>query len=182
MTLGERLTRARLAYQTSIQAKKSTVTDFAGRLGIRTTSLHDLESGKSRAPSAETLLRLRDLGINVDYVVRGIGQPLTSLLSPAAAALPAQFSEIYASLDDYHRNLWVALGRLLVDASGANVAPPKDANEVHSLASIFRDSMATPRAYNALTQRGPEDDKNQGAVGGAAGDSPARPRGARRKG
>lgn len=68
-TIGERIRAAR-------EAKGLSQAELARRLGIRGPSLNNLESGESGKPSAETLLRMRDEGINPDYIMRGRGPKL----------------------------------------------------------------------------------------------------------
>jgi len=68
-TVGERIRKAR-------EAKGWTKAELARQLRISAASVNDLESGKSGAPKSETLLRMRDAGINPDYVMRGRGNKL----------------------------------------------------------------------------------------------------------
>jgi len=73
--LGERLRLAREELQRA-KGEKLNQAAFAREIGIAPSSLHDLESGQSSAPAAETLLAIRDQGISPDYIVRGKGPKL----------------------------------------------------------------------------------------------------------
>lgn len=68
-TVGERIREAR-------EAKGWSQAELARRIRVRPPSVSQLESGDSGAPSSETLLRMRDAGINPDYIMRGKGPKL----------------------------------------------------------------------------------------------------------
>lgn len=68
-TVGERIREAR-------EAKGWSQAELARRLKVKPPSVSQLESGDSGAPSSETLLRMRDAGINPDYIMRGKGPKL----------------------------------------------------------------------------------------------------------
>lgn len=71
--VGDRLRRAREELQQREGEPRPNRSKFARELGITPASLSDIESGESKEPSSETLLALRDRGINPDYVMRGKG-------------------------------------------------------------------------------------------------------------
>lgn len=68
-TIGERITEVR-------QAKGWTKAELARQLKVEPPTVSQLESGKTKAPSSENLLRMRDLGINPDYIMHGKGPKL----------------------------------------------------------------------------------------------------------
>jgi len=68
-TLGDRIKAAR-------EAKGWSKAELARRLEVTAPTVSQLESGSSGAPSSETLLKMRDVGINPDYIMRGKGQKL----------------------------------------------------------------------------------------------------------
>lgn len=72
-SVGERLRETREAIQLKEGEKKPNRAKFARELKMTAASLSDLESGESKLPSSETLLKIRDRGINPDYVMRGKG-------------------------------------------------------------------------------------------------------------
>jgi transcriptional regulator with XRE-family HTH domain len=81
-TIGSRLRQAREELQKKESEKggrsaRPNRSQFAREIGISAAALSDLESGKSKAPSSETLLRIRDRGINPDYVMSGKGPRFT---------------------------------------------------------------------------------------------------------
>jgi transcriptional regulator with XRE-family HTH domain len=68
-TIGERIKEAR-------EAKGWKPADLARALKLSAASISQLESGKSGAPSADTLLKMRDKGLNPDYIMRAKGPRL----------------------------------------------------------------------------------------------------------
>lgn len=68
-TVGDRIKAAR-------EAKGWNQAELARRLNVTAPTVSQLESGSSGAPSSETLLRMRDVGINPDYIMRGKGQKI----------------------------------------------------------------------------------------------------------
>lgn len=65
MTIGERLKVAREELQVA-EGIKPNQAAFAREIGIEPPSLSGIESGDSGAPSSQTLLAIRDRGINPD--------------------------------------------------------------------------------------------------------------------
>lgn len=55
------------------EAKGLSPAEFARLLGIKQPSLWGLENGETKRPSASTLLAMRDLGINPDYIMKNKG-------------------------------------------------------------------------------------------------------------
>lgn len=74
-TIGERIRIAREALGYTDQKRKRTA--FAKLIGISAPSLHDLESGESDAPSAQTLMRMEAKGINPRFIMYGTQPVLT---------------------------------------------------------------------------------------------------------
>lgn len=64
--IGERIIAAR-------KGRRLSQAEFARRLRIKQPSLSQLESGESGAPSSETLQRMKEQGINPDFIMRGKG-------------------------------------------------------------------------------------------------------------
>lgn len=58
------------------EVRKMTQVDLARELGIKPPSLRGLESGRSKAPSAETLMKLSAvLQANPEWIMKGKGDP-----------------------------------------------------------------------------------------------------------
>lgn len=68
-TIGDRIREAR-------EAKGWTKAELARQLKVEPPTISQLESGETKSPSSENLLRLRDLGINPDFIMRGKGPKL----------------------------------------------------------------------------------------------------------
>jgi transcriptional regulator with XRE-family HTH domain len=68
-TIGDRIKAAR-------EAKGWNQAEFARQLGVKPPSITQLENGKTRRPASETLLRMRDAGINPDYIMKNKGPVL----------------------------------------------------------------------------------------------------------
>jgi transcriptional regulator with XRE-family HTH domain len=88
-TIGERIKLAR-------EAKGMKQAELARALKIAAPSLHQLEAGISKEPSAQTLLALEDLGINPRYVMQNKGPMLLSDFErrQELEALVGQISEL----------------------------------------------------------------------------------------
>lgn len=154
-TISQRLREARRPYEAAHPRHKPTARAFAALLKISSPSLHDLESGESKRPRTETLMRLRAIGISVDYVIHGIGPPL---LTETDADL-AQARRIIASLDDRQRRLWMAIGLLLVQKLPVTV-PPAVADEEaddSEFAKVWERSQTVDDAFHVLTGGGSDD-------------------------
>ncbi len=68
-TIGDRIRAAR-------EAKGWNKAELARKLKVKPPSVTQLESGDSGAPSSETLMAMRDVGISPDYIMRGKGPKL----------------------------------------------------------------------------------------------------------
>ena len=75
--IGRRLRETREELQKREGLKKPNRAKFAREIKIAPASLTQLESGSSARPASETLLKLRDRGINPDYIMRGKGSKFT---------------------------------------------------------------------------------------------------------
>lgn len=163
-TVGDRIKAAREAHQTAHQAPKRTITAFARLLRIAAPSLHNLESGKSAAPSAETLLRMRDLGLNIDYIIRGRGQPLCD---PAVATSDPDLiaaRDILSTLDNRSVQLWFAIGKLLHQELSVSVEPAaKQGEAADEFAELWERSRQIQEDLNKLRTGG---DRDKGRLGG----------------
>ncbi len=71
--------------------------EFARKIGVKPPSVSQLESGDSKAPAAETLLRMRDVGINPDYIMRGKGP---KFLSPEEIEQTLRKQTLWSMLDE----------------------------------------------------------------------------------
>jgi transcriptional regulator with XRE-family HTH domain len=76
-SIGRRLRETREELQKREGLKKPNRAKFAREIKIAPASLTQLESGSSARPASETLLKLRDRGINPDYIMRGKGSKFT---------------------------------------------------------------------------------------------------------
>lgn len=113
-TIGERIRQAREALgYTDVKRKRA---EFARLLGIKPSSLAELENGASGAPSAETLMRMRREGINPEYVMHGTGDPLLDL-NASKDADDQELLRHFHDLDPALRASVIRNVRLLVEAT-----------------------------------------------------------------
>jgi transcriptional regulator with XRE-family HTH domain len=86
-------------------------------LGIAASSYGDLELGKSKRPSAQTLLGMRDrLGWSPDYVMKGKGAPL--LPGREDFAREQTLLHLFRALPDYLKDEVVRYIRVIRNARG----------------------------------------------------------------
>lgn len=71
-TIGDRLKLARETLQRQ-RGERPNRAKFAREVGVSAASVSDIESGETTQPAAGTLMRIRDWGINPDYLMRNKG-------------------------------------------------------------------------------------------------------------
>lgn len=113
-TIGDRIKIAREALgYTDAKRRRA---EFARVLGIKPSSLAELESGQSSAPAAETLMRMRREGINPEFVMHGIGTPLIES-DTSRDDDDRELLRHFHSLDPAIRAVVIRNVRLLVEAT-----------------------------------------------------------------
>lgn len=114
-TVAERFTKAREALELN-QA------DLARKLKITPTSVNDIESGKTKMPSGDTLLKMSDLGLNWKYIVDNRG-PVLSVDLEGISTDEAEAVTLYRAMPEKTREDWLAIGKTLLERSG--FSPPE---------------------------------------------------------
>jgi transcriptional regulator with XRE-family HTH domain len=127
LTLGERMKLAREELQ-KLRGEKPNQAAYAREIGIEPPSLSAIESGDTVAPASETLLAIRDTGINPDFIMRG-DRPRLLLSGGPRRRNQQTILGIMEDLDNVEQQVLVdmatALARKKPEGSGDNKGSSK---------------------------------------------------------
>ena len=107
MSLAKRVRGARLGAGLSQSA-------LARRIGLAPSAINHMESGRTAALKAETILALADaLSVSAYWLETGHGSP-----APDARLTPeeSEVLQLYRGLNPVHKDAWLSMGRTLHDS------------------------------------------------------------------
>jgi transcriptional regulator with XRE-family HTH domain len=96
--------------------------ELAARIGIKPPSLSEIESGETKQPAGDTLLKIAAvLNTNPAFIQTGKGSPV----APAETSVDeSEVISLYQALPPHLRAAWMASGRALM----ASAAPKSKTN------------------------------------------------------